>query len=632
MPILPQAPGLYALKIVTQVEVGQPDSKQNVSYQPVTDGNPVIEFAYLQTASGPGTATIEPAPVSSAGFTTPDPDRQSPLVLLAASANTPASVFPKGGRLNDLSTYTQWSWPGDGEAAAYFGYDLNVEFNETYVNSLYATFLTRNAPYDYTGDLLEPALHLRCVDRNQRHTLLVPFRTHVPSAPPQSANVSRVTVVRMPGTITGGTDGATVANGRSFAGGLDAHPAGQETGSAIAIAAAKQQLARRAALKMDPIAKPALSAAIRAAGLQVAPGALGSMIAISPGMAAIIALKLEELDAAAETRRLWFAPLAPQTRYTVDVVAGPLPLGREEDVPLTRSGGGGGLLDIFRARDAFGARDALKAFLAREDALTSLQRVQFTTSRYATFSEQVANVVEQAAGTSATPIRRYAVPSGTDAQSWLTGAGAESARATDETVYLNARRKLAVVLGRFDPLYDVRRPTTGNGEQALALQRTATERAWQQFASATATTFDGLVAALGQPGMVSSQHVPPPPDTELSVFTNDGDTVVQALLLNSPEPLPWRRMWQWTLLQPDVRALPLAGITILWCTDQTRALIVPLGSPVGYYTLTLGFEGNIGAEIACITTDGKSVTEASLLSPIQLGPQRRRTPIVPKRL
>jgi hypothetical protein len=635
MPILPEAPGLYALKIVTQVEVGQPDSNGNVSYQPVADGNPVIEFAYLQTASGPGTATIAPALTNSAGFTTPDPDRQPPVAPLASAANPPASAFPNGGRLNDLSTYTQWSWPGDGDAAAYYGYDVNVEFTETYVNALYATFLTSGAPYDYIGNLLDPALHLRCVDRNQRHTLLVPFDVHVPSAPPQSANVSRVAVVQPPETIVGGSDGAAVANLRSFAS-LGAPATGQVVVSAKAVAAAQQQLVRRAAMTVDPIAKPALDAAIKAAGLKVASGALGSVISISPGIIAILQHELEELAAAAEARKLWFAPLAPETRYTLDVVAGPLLSGRE-DVTRGRAGGSGGLLAIFDASDAIGALDALQAFLAREDALTSLQRVQFTTSRYATFSDQVANVVAQSAGTTATPIRRYGVPTGTDAQTWLTGAAAEAARGTGQGAYLNARQSLAAVLRRFDPLWDVRQatppadPTTGNGERALAAQRAATEQAWQQFATATATTFDGLITALGQLGLVSSQHVPPPPDTELSFFTSDDDTVVQALLLNSPEPLPWRRMWQWTLLQPDVRARPLAGITILWCTDQTRALIVPIGSPAGWYTLTFGFEGNIGAEVACITADGVSVTESSSLNPIQLAPQRGRIPIVPVR-
>jgi hypothetical protein len=287
------------------------------------------------------------------------------------------------------------------------------------------------------------------------------------------------------------------------------------------------------------------------------------------------------------------------------------------------------LQDIYTASDAIGALHELQAFLAEEDALTSLHRVQFTTSRYATFSDQVANVVAQAAGTAASPVRRYAVPAGTDAQAWLASAATEGNRKTIETDYLKARQTLASVLGDFNPLYDMKQaaPASGptdHGELALEAQRTATEQVWQKFAAATATTFDGLITALGQPGLASSQHAPPPPDTELSVLTSDSDSVVQALLLSSPEPLPWRRMWQWALLQPDSRAQPLTGITILWSTDQTRALIVPLGSPSGFYTLTLGFEGNIGAEIACITTKGISVTESATLSPIELGPPRRQ--------
>jgi hypothetical protein len=638
MPVLPQAPDLYAVKVVTQIEAGQPDGNGNVSYQPVADGDPVIEFAYLQTASGPGTATIEPAPAGSGGFTAPDPDRTPPDVALAEAADTPASAFPKGGRLNDLSTYTQWSWPGDGDAAAYYGYDLNVEFNETYVNSFYSTFLTGAEPYDYAGDPRTPALHLRCVDRNQRHTLLVPFAIHVPSAPPQSANLSRVVVPSMPQTIAGSGGGDATQAGpfgvaSTFAPGqatLSATP--PPAVSATAVAAAQQQLERRAAITIEPIAEPAFEAAAQAAGLRVTPGHLSSVISISPGTFDILRHELQELADAATARSLWFAPLAPQTRYTVDVVAGPLPTGRE-DVPGTRAGAAGGLLSIFTASDATGTLDALQAFIAREDALTSLQRVQFATSRYATFSGQVANVVAQAAGTAPTPIRRYAVPAGTDAQTWLAGAAAEGVRATNQGTYLAARQAVAALMGRFDPLYDVRQAAppaavaAGSGEQALAAQRGLTEQAWQLFATATAATFDGLVAALGQPGLASSQRVPPPPDTELSVVTSDNDLVVQALLVNSPEPLPWRRMWQWTSLLPDIRARPLTGITILWCTDQTRALIVPLGAPSGAYTLTLGFEGNIGAEIACITTGGTSVTESASLTPIQLGPYRPRIPV-----
>ena len=622
MPILPQAPGLYALKVVTRIEAGQPDSNQDVSYQPVTDGDPVIEFAYLQTASGPGTATIEPVTSTSADFT--DPNRQPPEPPLALAANSPASAFPNGGRLDDLSTYTQWSWPGDGDAAAYYGYDLNVEFNETYVNALYATFLTKVAPYDYTGDPLTPAVHLRCVDRNQRHTLLVPFDIHVPSAPPQSANVSRAVNLTPPQTIAAPTNVSATTNLQSLVG---ARTADTPTITATAVAAAQRQLDRRTAVTGDSIAKPAFDAAIDAAGLHIAPSALGPVLSLSPAVLATLRHELEEMAAAAQARQLWFAPLAPQTRYTVDVVAGPLPTGREHG-DVAAYVGTGGLTGIFDASDAIGTLKALKEFLAGEDALTSLQRVQFATSRYETFSDQVANVVAQALGTAATPVRRYAAA--TDAQAWLTAAATEATRATDQANYLNERQTLAAVLGRFNPLYDVRQaaaptdPTTGDGEQALAAQRTMTEQAWQDLAAASATTFDGLITALGRPGLISANHVPPPPDTELSVFTSDNDTVVQALLLNSPEPLPWRRMWQWTVLQPYGGARPFTGITILWSTDQTRALIVPHGKPAGSYTLTLGFEGNIGPEVACITTDGNSVTESSPLTPIQLGPPRRR--------
>ena len=44
--------------------------------------------------------------------------------------------------------------------------------------------------------------------------------------------------------------------------------------------------------------------------------------------------------------------------------------------------------------------------------------------------------------------------------------------------------------------------------------------------------------------------------------------------------------------------------------------------PGGYYTPTLGFEGTSAPEIPCITTNGLSVTESAVLSPIELGPTR----------
>ena len=648
MPILPEAPGLYALKVVTMIEAGQVDGNGHVSsYQPVTDGDPVIEFAYLQCASGPGTATID-APAVSGGFTDPLPSRQPPYSPLADAADAPASNFPEGGRLNDLATYTQWSFPADGDAAAYYGYDLNVEFNETYVNALYTTFLTDAAPYDYPGPQLPPAVHVRCVDRNQQHTLLAPVATHVPSAYAQSAIVSSAADIQQPATIA--PPPAAAAAGSALAARLPAAlasvlaiPGGSNDGSVSvsSVAAAQAAIAARPgsrqAARVDAAALPALGAAIAAAGLDLQPAALGVALGVNPGLRTVIADELTELAAAAQARALWFASLAPQTRYTADVVAGPLRLGdREADIASNDGGpNANGLYAVLDARDAIGALAALQAYLAEEDALTSLQRVQFTTSRYATFSDQVANVLAQTAGTAATPVRRYAVPGGTDPQTWLASAAAEQTRATDQGTYLAARQALAAVMGRFDPLFDVSQaapladPASGNGEQALSAQRAVTEQAWEAFSTATAATFDGLIAALGQHGLASSAQVPPPPDTELSLLTADNDLRVVALLIASPEPLCWRRMWQWTTLDPaSFRARGLTGLTMLWSADETRALLVPFGSPVGAYALTLRFQGNIGAETACITAKGASVSEAATSAPIDIAPMPIHRPVV----
>ena len=49
------------------------------------------------------------------------------------------SAFPLGGQLADLITYLQWSWPQDGSRPI-TGYDVSVEFNESYVHALYLAF------------------------------------------------------------------------------------------------------------------------------------------------------------------------------------------------------------------------------------------------------------------------------------------------------------------------------------------------------------------------------------------------------------------------------------------------------------------------------------------------------------
>jgi len=47
-------------------------------------------------------------------------------------------------------------------------------------------------------------------------------------------------------------------------------------------------------------------------------------VAVDPGLAGQIIHELEELGAALEARADWFATLQPLTRYTLDVVGGPL--------------------------------------------------------------------------------------------------------------------------------------------------------------------------------------------------------------------------------------------------------------------------------------------------------------------
>ena len=102
-------------------------------------------------------------------------------------------MFPRGGKLRDLNSYTQWSWPEDGNVAAYFGYDVNVEFNESYINALYVGVPGATSPNN--------SLHFRCRDRNGAHLAFVPNATHVPSIRPQSALAAMHGVPQLPATL-----------------------------------------------------------------------------------------------------------------------------------------------------------------------------------------------------------------------------------------------------------------------------------------------------------------------------------------------------------------------------------------------------------------------------------------------
>jgi hypothetical protein len=167
--ILPEAPGLYALKVVTRVEGGKAGETSSQA--------DINEFFYFQTGGGPGLVHVDKG---KSEVIAPDERAKPPRPQLSASNQTPA-VSPWSGPLLNLSTYVQWSYPDNGAATAYYGYDVSVEFNEIYVQKLYQA-LGR-------GDVGE-ALHFRCVDRNHRHVILDPIALHLPAIPPMSALVA----------------------------------------------------------------------------------------------------------------------------------------------------------------------------------------------------------------------------------------------------------------------------------------------------------------------------------------------------------------------------------------------------------------------------------------------------------
>ena len=174
MPILPEAPGLYALKAVTH-DRGRTGRRQRPRQQlPAGDrrqpGHRVRLPAMRQRPRHGDDRARRPA---SSSFTNPLPVPPAAARQLAPRRRgrppPRRTTSPRGDGSTTCPPTRSGPVPADGDAAAYYGYDLNVEFNETYVNALYTTFLTAStAPWDYPGPQLPPAVHMRCVDRNQR--------------------------------------------------------------------------------------------------------------------------------------------------------------------------------------------------------------------------------------------------------------------------------------------------------------------------------------------------------------------------------------------------------------------------------------------------------------------------------
>jgi hypothetical protein len=207
------------------------------------------------------------------------------------------------------------------------------------------------------------------------------------------------------------------------------------------------------------------------------------------------------------------------------------------------------------------------------------------------------------------------------------------------------------------------------GQQGLIAWRAATEEKWQEFTAETISLFDRLIAELGHEHLASNRLAPPPPETELSVLTDDQDHI-NALLIESPEPLPWRRIWRWISLSSVDPETPRPGraesslfrtvpsfqsavmetrspflskfldpslvsiigaaasktsqLTALRNRDGTRALLIPDAALRGTWSMSMEFHGNIGAEMPCITSAGKSVRETVEFAPLVFRPLGRR--------
>jgi hypothetical protein len=657
MAILPDAPAFYALKTVTQIERARVSG--NLVF--ANEGDPIIEFAYFRTASGPGIGVMKE---SNPPFPAVAPPKISPAAEAKTAALNSDSVFPRGGKLRDLDSYTQWSWPEDGNVAAYFGYDVNVEFNESYINALYVGVPGATSPNN--------SLHFRCRDRNGAHLAFVTNAIHVPSIRPQSALVAMHGVPQLPETLrpkfhfpfadTKFVNTSALVTVKNVLAPQAVKARERQPKSILKtlldIFAEQEDLLFK---QQEQIANESFietaSTLAEIGKVKVTRDELRLVTELNPIIAGIL-LELAEEAAAEEARSLWFQPLRPRTRYTLDVVAGPF-------VTFERvSAGIGTFAAIYSATDAISALKALKAFYKHEDELTTLERVQFTTSRYRTFSEQLSNAVAQTKGGSgATPVRR--LRGKVDPISWY-GVNGVTHRDLAKK-YLDHAKALGSFVTTFNPMGDNVPPIkTTIGQQGLIAWRVVTEDKWQAFTAETIALFDKLISVLGHEYLASNRLVPPPPETELSALTDDQDHIT-ALLIESPEPLPWRRIWRWINLRvvdaetkpsklpflttpqafqlasaenesplvsrfSDASLIAAIGalvpktsqVAALRNRDGTRGLLIPDAVLSGTWALSMEFHGNIGAEIPCITSAGKSVRETVEFAPLVFRPMGRR--------
>jgi len=170
--------------------------------------------------------------------------------------------------------------------------------------------------------------------------------------------------------------------------------------------------------------------------------------------------------------------------------------------------------------------------------------VQFTTSRYQNFTAHLANATGQLAGASgATPIRNYVAA--VDPVTWLAGqtTPAPLAGSMPGAVSHRPPKNSHRLVATFDPLADDlssgSAPVT-NGVSALVVTGRRLQRTGRVLPGSE-HDLNGLITALGHPEMAANMRSRRP-DTEISFFTDATGLWIEAILIQSPEPLPWQRI------------------------------------------------------------------------------------------
>lgn len=206
---------------------------------------------------------------------------------------------------------------------------------------------------------------------------------------------------------------------------------------------------------------------------------------------------------------------------------------------------------------------------------------------------------------------------------WLGTVPTEAANwHSKSSAYLTSHGNLLSFVAGFSPLADDLQPGIAaavNGAGALVQQRQQTASDWAAYAHAVNQLYDGMITAFGHPEMASNQKPIAVPDTEISFFTDSTGLLVEAILLESPEPLPWQRIWRWITLSSTGSSERLFA---LWSEDGTRVLLFPRGNLIGTYDLEIAFQGNLGPELPCITRDGATFSESVSVGPIPMGERR----------